>query len=113
MPKLLTSILEEEQEVDIDVQITFSSKTEKCDPTYRLSVRFDGKEMHLEAPFMQWFTVDGYFVAKPFQQWLASSIPLVAEADPKNAAQDAPENVAAPASGVEITGSQKASRRRG
>lgn len=37
---------------------------------------------------MQWFTADGFFVAKPFQQWLASGVPLIGEADPKNASND-------------------------
>lgn len=44
------------------------------------------QEIKVHAPFMQWFTADGYFVAKPFQQWLASSVALIGEADPKNAA---------------------------
>lgn len=46
------------------------------------------KEIKIEAPFMQWFTADGYFVAKPFQQWLAASIPLIGQTDPKNAEKD-------------------------
>jgi len=32
--------------------------------------------------------LDGYFVAKPFQQWLASEIPVVAEADPSNVVEE-------------------------
>jgi hypothetical protein len=43
------------------------------------------KEVAIESPFMKWFTADGYFVALPFQQWLATSVPLIAEADPNNA----------------------------
>lgn len=42
------------------------------------------QEVSIQAPFNQWFTADGFFVAKPFQQWLASSVPLIGEADPKN-----------------------------
>ena len=30
----------------------------------------------------RWFTSDGYFVAKPFQQWLASEVPVIGAADP-------------------------------
>lgn len=40
----------------------------------------------LSCPFTTSFTADGYFVAKPFQQWLASSIDVIGEADVKNAA---------------------------
>jgi len=77
-------------------KITISSKTKKNDPTYYLAVRNtwtssntqQDTEAAIEAPFMQWFTADGYFVAKPFQHWLASNVPLIAEADPKNASID-------------------------
>ncbi|KAF1996734.1 hypothetical protein P154DRAFT_565916 [Amniculicola lignicola CBS 123094] len=44
--------------------------------------------LHLRAPFTRWFTADGYFVAKPFQQWLASEIPIIGAADPKNVVED-------------------------
>jgi hypothetical protein len=37
------------------------------------------------APFSRWFSSDGYFVAKPFQQMLAGCVPAIGEADPKNA----------------------------
>lgn len=47
------------------------------------------KSRQIKCPFTTWFTADGFFVAKPFQQWLASEIPAIAEADVKNAA--APE----------------------
>ena len=50
-------------------------------------------DIEISAPFMQWFTADGYFVAKPFQQWLATSIPMVGDADPKNAAEGVPSAV--------------------
>lgn len=36
----------------------------------------------------RWFTADGYFVAKPFQQWLASEIPVVGAADPNNVVEE-------------------------
>jgi len=73
-------------------QLIISTKTKKHDPLYRLTARYTTsssngtmKEIVIEAPVMRWFTADGYFVAKPFQQWLASSIPLVGELDPNNA----------------------------
>lgn len=46
------------------------------------------KEIKIEAPFTRWFTSDGYFVAKPFQQWLASEIPVIAEVDPSNVVEE-------------------------
>ena len=53
-----------------------------------------------------WFTADGYFVAKPFQQWLASSVQAIGEADVKNAATTREEehvlqDETAKASGIE------------
>lgn len=39
----------------------------------------------ISSPFTRWFDADGYFVAQPFQQWLASKVSLIGEADPKNA----------------------------
>lgn len=39
--------------------------------------------MKISAPFTRWFDSDGYFVATPFQQWLATEIPAIGEADPK------------------------------
>jgi len=70
------------------------TKTKKLDPNYQLTAQYQSsgtsgemKEIKIQAPFMQWFTADGFFVAKPFQQWLASSIPFVGEADPSNAAE--------------------------
>lgn len=67
------------------------SHTKKYDPTYRLNVtvsapqRSSEKILEISSPFTRWFDSDGYFVAKPFQQWLASEIDIVGEADPKNA----------------------------
>lgn len=28
--------------------------------------------------------MDGFFIAKPFQQWLASEVPLIGQVDPSN-----------------------------
>jgi signal peptidase complex subunit 2 len=36
---------------------------------------------------MTWFTTDGFFVAKPFQQWLATEIPVIGAVDPASIAQ--------------------------
>ena len=47
------------------------------------------KTLEVSSPFTRWFDVDGFFVAKPFQQWLASEIPLIGQVDPKNKNGDA------------------------
>lgn len=80
-------------------QISISSKSKKHDPTYYLAVSVSGsgatsKETKLESPFTTWFTADGFFVPQPLQKWLATSIPTIGEADPKNASKD----------GVDISG---------
>lgn len=40
--------------------------------------------LEVSSPFTRWFDVNGFFVARPFQQWLASEIPLIGQVDPKN-----------------------------
>ena len=71
------------------LQITVASSVAKHSPVYQLKIRqtkpskgnsLDWDEMDIEAPFMKWFTSDGQFVAKPFQQWLSAEIPLIREA---------------------------------
>ncbi len=77
--------------VDLMTQISIASHTQKYDPTYRLTVNVSSsrtatpRTLEISSPFTRWFDTDGYFVAKPFQQWLASEIEIVGEADPKNA----------------------------
>ena len=39
--------------------------------------------LKIAAPFTRWFDADGFFVATPFQQWLATEIPPIGEADSK------------------------------
>lgn len=46
------------------------------------------QKIHIRAPFTQWFTSDGYFIAKPFQQWLASEVPVIGAADPNNVVEE-------------------------
>ena len=73
------------------LQISIASHTRKYDPTYRLTVNISSsrtatpKTLEISSPFTRWFDTDGYFVAKPFQQWLASEVQMIGEADPKNA----------------------------
>ncbi|KAF2237997.1 hypothetical protein EV356DRAFT_332594 [Viridothelium virens] len=76
------------------IQLTISSRTEQHVPTYYLTVRSKKsssgtwKESKIKAPFTRWFSADGFFVPKPFQQWLASEIGVVGEADPSNVVED-------------------------
>ena len=42
----------------------------------------------ITAPFTRWFTTDGFFTAKPFQQWLASSVVVIGDADPNNVVEE-------------------------
>lgn len=76
------------------LKIELSSKCTKYDPTYRLTCKYatgssgpnsSVQEIEVMSKFMRWFTADGFLVAKPFQEWIASMVPLVAEADPNAA----------------------------
>ncbi|KAJ9648331.1 hypothetical protein H2199_001185 [Coniosporium tulheliwenetii] len=69
-------------------QITIASKTKDHIPIYHLTVTVDGRQLEIKAPFTRWFSADGYFVAKPFQQWLASEISVIGEADPNNVVEE-------------------------
>ncbi|RMZ26363.1 hypothetical protein D0859_09582 [Hortaea werneckii] len=88
-------------------KISLASKTKKHEPTYFLAVTVTDSATNtpvlkeLQAPFTTWFTADGYFVAKPFQQWLATSSETVGDADPKNASRVERDQLAAPSPEVE------------
>lgn len=78
-------------------QIILASRTVKHDPTYYLTVTTTSSSSsstgqastwQIQAPFTTWFTADGYFVAQPFQKWLASSVKVIGDADTKNASRD-------------------------
>lgn len=69
-------------------QITISSATKKNDPTYRLSITVEPKGaepqvIEVAKPFAAFFDETGRFVAAPFQEALASSVPAIGKADPK------------------------------
>ncbi|KAF2682429.1 hypothetical protein K458DRAFT_444103 [Lentithecium fluviatile CBS 122367] len=76
------------------VRIATSAK--KHFPIYEVDVTFTPapvnkghpQKIHIRAPFTRWFTADGYFIAKPFQQWLASEVPVIGAADPENVVED-------------------------
>lgn len=69
-------------------QLTVASATKKNDPTYRLTVTIEAKGVknqviEITKPFASFFDETGRFVARPFQEALASSIPIVGKQDPK------------------------------
>ena len=71
-------------------QLSIASSVAKHTPIYNVTVIYQipgGNEERKEisSRFTRWFDRDGFFVAKPFQQWLASEIPAIGQADPKNA----------------------------
>ena len=84
-----------------------ASSVKKHTPIYNLRVCCEkaGKQpqtVNIWAPFTRWFDSDGYFVATPFQQWLASEVPIVGEADPKKAS-----SVPTPKEPKKVTASQE------
>jgi signal peptidase complex subunit 2 len=86
----------------MNLKVTFHSRTLKNDPTYYLDATTTSPASpsphtrQLRIPFTTWFTADGYFVAKPFQQWVASSVEAVGDVDLKNALRDERDDLAAP-----------------
>ncbi|KAI9798860.1 MAG: hypothetical protein M1833_004363 [Piccolia ochrophora] len=70
------------------VNLRIQSRIEKYNPTYFVTAQFAAKEkseprvIKIQAPFSRWFDSEGHFVALPFQQWLATEIPVVGSADP-------------------------------
>jgi len=92
-------------------------------PTYKLTVRysvqkemmaFDWKTLEIEAPFTTWFTADGEFVAKPFQQWLAANVPVIGEASKTGGkgSESIPEVGVATGSSVDVDASAKSRARK-
>ncbi|KAF2442207.1 hypothetical protein P171DRAFT_433754 [Karstenula rhodostoma CBS 690.94] len=75
-------------------KVRIASSTKKHIPIYEVDVTFSPagsshpQKIHIRAPFTRWFTSDGYFIAKPFQQWLASEVPVVGAADPNNVVEE-------------------------
>lgn len=74
----------------------------KYDPTYNLTVKTPNKTLTFSRPFASWFDEQGRFVALPFQQMLASSVPLIGTADPQRLASS--EGKEGGAGGVEASG---------
>ena len=73
-----------------DKKIEFATRTDKFSPVYKLRVKVKtakgSVDIHeVEKSFADWFTEDGFFVAKPFQRWLAGSVAVIGDVDTKNA----------------------------
>ncbi|KAI1119587.1 microsomal signal peptidase 25 kDa subunit-domain-containing protein [Nemania sp. NC0429] len=88
-------------------KISVSTSTKKNDPTYNVVIDItpkkggDSSTIKFARSFTEWFDVQGHFVALPFQTMLATTVPLIAKADPKRAAAallPAPSPSSAPAS---------------
>ncbi|KAF2964662.1 hypothetical protein GQX73_g8912 [Xylaria multiplex] len=83
-------------------QISVSTSTKKNEPTYYVVVDVAPKggpstKLEFARSFTEWFDVQGHFVALPFQTMLATTVPLIAKADPKRAAAIPPPAAAAAA----------------
>lgn len=90
--------------------MSIRSKTQKNDPTYYLDVTTSSTSdtpstRQIKTSFTTWFTADGYFVAKPFQQWLASSVDAVGDVDTKSALRDERDELAAPGPNTDFVAS--------
>ena len=69
--------------------LRIASAVEKHVPTYKVEARVGrGRQVSIQAPFTRWFTQEGVFVPRPFQQWLASGLKVVAKADPANVVEE-------------------------
>ncbi|KAI0798954.1 microsomal signal peptidase 25 kDa subunit-domain-containing protein [Xylaria sp. FL0064] len=76
-------------------KISISTSTKKNEPIYHVTVEVTPKsgapsKIEFARSFTEWFDVQGHFVALPFQIMLATTVPLIAQADPKRAAPAAP-----------------------
>ena len=90
-------------------KLVVSTSTKKHTGVYYLTARYttstgssSWREVKAEAPFTRWFTSDGFFVAKPFQQFLASEVPAIGEADPSNVVEDIGRGLATGSDGVKV-----------
>ncbi|KAM3511601.1 hypothetical protein MY11210_004755 [Beauveria gryllotalpidicola] len=71
-------------------KITISTTTKKNVPVYNLKITVQPKRAgektqtySLAKEFAGWFDEVGFFVAAPFQEMLASAVPLIGKQDPK------------------------------
>ncbi|KAI9788442.1 MAG: hypothetical protein M1816_006878 [Peltula sp. TS41687] len=85
------------------VELHIQSRVEKHNPMYFVSARYctsikatktttaaaaeqqqKWRTVDIQAPFSRWFDEQGHLVVQHLQQWLATEIPVVGGADPKN-----------------------------
>ncbi|KAF4983289.1 hypothetical protein FZEAL_1274 [Fusarium zealandicum] len=69
-------------------KISISSSTKKNVPIYNMSITVTDTNskssvQKISQPFTGWFDETGLFVAVPFQEMLAMSVPLIGKRDPK------------------------------
>jgi len=80
-------------------RISISSSTTKHVPLYKLKIiTWSGKQApgltkQLVKPFAEWFDEKGHFIAKPFQQMLASNVAILGKLDPKNVVSEKKKKV--------------------
>ncbi|KAI1288906.1 microsomal signal peptidase 25 kDa subunit-domain-containing protein [Xylaria venustula] len=72
-------------------KVSVSTSTKKNEPIYHVTVEVKPKgsganKIEFARSFTEWFDVQGHFVALPFQTMFATTVPLIAQADPKRAA---------------------------
>jgi signal peptidase complex subunit 2 len=72
-------------------QISITTSTKKNVPIYNVKVEVTSKAgktetIELSRSFTEWFDSAGHFIVPPFQALFATSVPLIAKADPKRAA---------------------------
>ncbi|OAA38625.1 Signal peptidase complex subunit 2 [Metarhizium rileyi] len=77
-------------------RVTIRTSTKKNDPTYYVTVISEHKtgepqSIQISRPFSSWFDETGRFVAKPFQEFLATSVPAIGKQDPKKAKSSLPD----------------------
>ncbi|KAH7326356.1 microsomal signal peptidase 25 kDa subunit-domain-containing protein [Stachybotrys elegans] len=68
--------------------ITISSSHKKFDPVYRLTIKItppkgEAQVFEIAEPFSSWFDETGMLVAVPFQEILATAVPIIGRQDPK------------------------------
>ncbi|KAF2278173.1 uncharacterized protein EI97DRAFT_431445 [Westerdykella ornata] len=88
-------------------RIAIRTSTKKHTPIYHLTATFTPSSsssatpqtLTLHLPFTTIFTSEGSFAPKPFQQFLASSIPVIGAADPSNVVEEIGRGSETPAQG--------------
>ncbi|ORY62241.1 microsomal signal peptidase 25 kDa subunit-domain-containing protein [Pseudomassariella vexata] len=73
-------------------KISIATSTKKNVPIYNVKITVKSKAgkqstIDIAKSFTEWFDSAGHFIAPPFQTVLASSVPMIAKADPKRAAK--------------------------